>query len=74
MKTCALSRIYTYTTFRRIYISVLPIGSVPIGAGSAVSRFSASCIRFHPEGHVSQQLLHPRITFFAGPLGPHCFP
>ena len=44
-KTCALSRIYTYTTFRRIYIPVLPIGSVPIGAGSAESRFSASSIQ-----------------------------
>ena len=35
-------------TFRHIYISVHPIGSVPIGAGSAMSRFFASCIRFHP--------------------------
>ena len=34
-------------TFRRIYISVHPIGSVPIGASSAKSRFSASFIRFH---------------------------
>ena len=54
IKNCALSHIYTHMTFRHIYISVHPIGSVPIGAGSAMSRFSASCIRFHPEGHVSQ--------------------
>ena len=47
-ENCALSRIYTYTTFRHIYISVLPVGSVPIGSGSATSRFSASFIRFHP--------------------------
>ena len=26
MKICALSHIYTYMTFRHIYISVLPIG------------------------------------------------
>ena len=45
-KLCPKSYLYLYD-FRHIYISVLPIGSVPIKAGSAVSRFSASCIRFH---------------------------
>ena len=57
-KICALCHIYTHMTVRHIYNSVHPISSVPIGADSAISRFSASCIWLHPEGHVSQQ--YPR--------------
>ena len=44
-------------TFRHIYISVVPIGRKPIGAGSVMSRslhLPSGSIRFHPEGHVSQ--------------------
>ena len=47
---------YLYLYDFSAYLHLCPPNrSVPIGAGSAMSRFSTSCIRFHPEGHVSQQ-------------------
>ena len=45
LKVCALSPIYTYMTFRHIYICVLLNRSRPIGTGSCISRFSVSSIR-----------------------------
>ena len=45
MKVCALSHIYTYMTFRHIYICVLLNRSKPIGTGSCINRFSVSSIR-----------------------------
>ena len=44
-KVCALSHIYTYMTFRHIYICVLLNRSEPIGIGSEIGRFSVSSIR-----------------------------
>ena len=52
---CPKSYLYMYDF--SAYLHLCPSNrSVPIGAGSVRSRFSASSIRFHPEGHVSQ---HP---------------
>ena len=50
---CPKSYLYIYDF--STYLHLCPSNrSVPIGAGSMMSRFSASSIRFHPEGHVSQ--------------------
>ena len=52
---CPKSYLYIYDF--SAYLHFCPSNrSVPIGAGSVMSRFSAAYIRFHPEGHVSQQL------------------
>ena len=53
MSVCPKSYLYLYD-FSAYLHPCPPNRSVPIGAGSAMSRFSASCIRFHLEGHVSQ--------------------
>ena len=51
---CPKSYLYMYDF--SAYLHLCPSNrSVPIGAGSVMSRFSTSSIRFHPEGHVSQQ-------------------
>ena len=53
-KLCSKSYLYLYDFSAYLHLCP-PNRSVPIGAGSVMSRFSASSIRFHPEGHVSQQ-------------------
>ena len=52
--TIACPKSYLYLYDFSAYLHLCPPNrSVPIGAGSAMSRFSASSFRFHPEGHVS---------------------
>ena len=44
---------YLYISDFSAYLRLYPSNrSEPIGAGSVMSRFSATSIRFHPEGHV----------------------
>ena len=51
---CPKSYLYIYDF--SAYLHLCPSNrSVPIRAGYVMSRFFASSIRFHPEGHVSQQ-------------------
>ena len=53
---CPKSYLYIYDF--SAYLHLCPSNrSEPIGVGSKLSQFSASCIRFHPEGHVSEHFI-----------------
>ena len=57
-KVCPKSYLYIYDFSAYLHLCSSN-RSEPIRAGSVMSRFSASYIRFHPEGHVSQHLDSP---------------